>query len=61
MDDLPGLTQRAKILRSRIAEFIRNFGPEMIPEMRELHTELARIEDSLQELGQHAPDEESRS
>ena len=60
LEDLPGLKKRARDLRQRISDFLSDFGHDLVPELRELHDELVRIEEHLRTLGEHAPDEESR-
>lgn len=57
MEDLPGLKHRAIELRQRIADFLNDFGPDLVPELRQLYDELAQIEEHLKALGEHAPDE----
>lgn len=57
VEDLPGLKCRASDLRQRIADFLKDFGRDLIPELRQLHDELAQIEQHLKALGEHAPDE----
>lgn len=58
MYDLPGLRQSAGDLRRRLAEFIQSFGPDLVPELHQLHDELAEIDKQLEALAEHLPDEE---
>jgi hypothetical protein len=56
MDDLKALKKRAKELKARIADFLRTYGPDSVPELQQLHHELAQIEERLKALGEYAPD-----
>lgn len=58
--DLPGLRQSAGDLRQRLAEFIKSFGPDLVPELHQLHEELAEIDKQLAALADHLPDEEGQ-
>jgi len=58
MDDLKALRERAPELKARIADFLRTFGPESVPELRQLYHELAQIEERLKALGEYAPDDD---
>jgi hypothetical protein len=60
VEDLPGLKRRASDLRQRIADFLNDFGRDMVPELRQLHDELAQIEEHLRTLGEYAPEAEAR-
>jgi len=57
MEDLPGLKHRARELRQRIADFLDDFGRDLVPELRQLHDELAQIEQHLRDLGEHSRDD----
>jgi hypothetical protein len=60
MDDLRKLSNRARELKQRIAELLRSFGPGLVPQLQQLHEELAQIEKRLQALGRHAADDDER-
>lgn len=49
MDDLSELERRAEALRTRLSDFIDDLG-EIAPPLRDLHADLAEIDEDLQAL-----------
>ena len=60
MHDLHRLRECASDLRQRINDFLNEFGRDLVPELRQLREELARIEEHLKALGEHAPDADTQ-
>ena len=61
MHDPPGLRKSAGDLRQRVADFVQCFGPDLVPELHQLHDELAEIDKRLAELAEHLPDDERQA